>query len=148
MLDAAKHPSMANRRSYMLGVIASVHIEEGRLNAAASILKGALTTSRALGIAFYDAEIIRLQGRCLLAEDKVKGETAEERFKLALDVARKQGARSFEVRSASDLARLWLSQGKRQQARELLAPVYGWFTEGFETLDLKEAKALLDELGS
>ena len=63
-----------------------------------------------------------------------------------LDVARKQGARSFEVRSATDLARLWRSQGKVQQARELLAPMFGWFTEGFDTRDLKEAKALLEEL--
>jgi tetratricopeptide (TPR) repeat protein len=148
MLNSAKHPSMANRRPYMLGVIASVHIEVGQLNAAASCLEDALTTSRALGIAFYDAEIIRLQGRCLLAEDKVKGETAEEQFKLALDVARKQGARSFEVRSATDVARLWRDQGKPQQARELLAPVYGWFTEGFDTRDLMEAKALLEELAS
>ena len=88
----------------------------------------------------------RCQGRCLLAEDKVKSDTAEEQFKLALDVARKQGARSFEVRSATDLARLWHDQGKVQQARDLLAPVYGWFTEGFDTLDFREAKALLDEL--
>jgi class 3 adenylate cyclase/tetratricopeptide (TPR) repeat protein len=146
MLNAAKHPSMANRRSYLLGVIASVQIEEGELKAAASSLEGALTTSRALGVTFYDAEIIRLQGRCLLGEDKVEGETAEEHYKLALDVARKQGARSFEVRSATDLARLWRSQGTLQQARDLLAPVYGWFTEGFDTPDLKEAKALLDEL--
>ena len=146
MLDAAKHPSMANRRSYMLGIIASVQIEGGHLDAAVSSLEGALTTSRTLGIAFYDAEISRLQGRCLLTEGKASGETAEERYKLALDLARKQGARSFEVRSATDLARLWRDQGKPQQARELLAPVYGWFTEGFDTLDLKEAKALLDEL--
>jgi len=146
MLDAAKHPSMANRRSYLLGIIASVQIAGGHLDAAVSSLEGALTTSRTLGIAFYDAEISRLQGRCLLTEGKARGETAEERYKLALDLARKQGARSFEVRSATDLARLWRDQGKPQQARELLAPVYGWFTEGFDTLDLKEAKALLDEL--
>ena len=130
----------------MLGIIASVQIEGGHLDAAVSSLEGALTTSRTLGIAFYDAEISRLQGRCLLTEGKASGETAEERYKLALDLARKQGARSFEVRSATDLARLWRDQGKRQQARELLAPVYGWFTEGFDTLDLKEAKALLGEL--
>jgi predicted ATPase len=124
MLNSAEHPSMANRRPYMLGVIASVHIEVGQLNAAA------------------------FKVAAFLAEDKVNGETAEEQFKLALDAARKQGARSFEVRSATDLARLWRSQGKLQQARELLAPVYGWFTEGFDTRDLKEAKALLEELGT
>ena len=64
----------------------------------------------------------------------------------ALEVARKQKAISFELRAATSLARLWREQGKRHQARDLLAPVYGWFTEGLDTLDLKQAKALLDEL--
>jgi predicted ATPase len=63
-------------------------------------------------------------------------------------VARAQEAKSWELRAAISLARLWRDQGKREEARELLAPVYGWFTEGFDTLDLKEAKALLDELSS
>jgi predicted ATPase len=67
-------------------------------------------------------------------------------FIQALEVPRKQQAKSFELRAATSLARLWRDQGKRQQARDLLAPVYGWFTEGFDTLDLKEAKALLDDL--
>ena len=66
-------------------------------------------------------------------------------FERALAVARQQQAKSWELRSAMSMARLWRDQGKPQQARELLAPVYGWFTEGFDTLDLKEAKALLDE---
>ena len=69
---------------------------------------------------------------------------AQARFDRALAVARKQRAKSFELRAAMGMARLWRDQGKPQQARELLAPVYGWFTEGFDTLDLKEAKALLD----
>jgi predicted ATPase len=71
---------------------------------------------------------------------------AEPCFERALAVARKQQAKSFELRAAMSMARLWRDQGKVQQARELLAPVYGWFTEGFDTRDLKEAKALLDEL--
>ena len=69
---------------------------------------------------------------------------AEEYFERALAVAREQQAKSWELRAAMTLARLWRSQGKVQQARELLAPVYGWFTEGFDTRDLKEAKALLE----
>ena len=73
---------------------------------------------------------------------------AEEYFDRALEVARKQQAKSWELRAAMSMARLWRDQGKRDEARELLAPVYGWFTEGFDTLDLKEAKALLDELAS
>ncbi len=71
---------------------------------------------------------------------------AEARFESALGASRKQQAKSWELRAAMSMARLWRDQGKRDEARDLLAPVYGWFTEGFDTLDLKEAKALLDEL--
>ena len=73
---------------------------------------------------------------------------AKAYFERALAVARQQQAKSWELRAATSMARLWRDQGKLQQARELLAPVYGWFTEGFDTLDLKEAKMLLDELAS
>ena len=69
-------------------------------------------------------------------------------FDRALAVARQQQAKSWELRATMSMARLWRDQGKRDHARDLLAPVYGWFTEGFDTLDLKEAKALLDELSS
>jgi predicted ATPase len=75
--------------------------------------------------------------------DETKAQTYFER---ALTIVRQQQAKSWELRAAMSLARLWRDQGKLQQARELLAPVYGWFTEGFDTLDLKEAKALLEEL--
>jgi predicted ATPase len=72
----------------------------------------------------------------------------EASFTRALAVAREQQAKSLELRAAMSMARLWRDQGKRQEARNLLAPIYGWFTEGFDTLDLKQAKALLDELGA
>jgi predicted ATPase len=75
-------------------------------------------------------------------------EKAQAHFDRALAVARQQHAKSWELRAAMSLARLWRDQGKPQQAHELLAPVYGWFTEGFDTLDLKEAKALLEELAA
>jgi predicted ATPase len=71
---------------------------------------------------------------------------AEDSFHAALAIAREQGTRGYELRAATSLARLWREQGRRGEARELLAPVYGWFTEGFDTADLKRAKALLDEL--
>ena len=71
---------------------------------------------------------------------------AEESFRTALAIARKQGTRGYELRAATSLARLWGEKSRRGEARELLAPVYGWFTEGFDTLDLKDARALLDEL--
>ncbi len=73
--------------------------------------------------------------------------TPEACFQKALDIARDQQAKTLELRAATSLARLWQSQDKRQEADELLAPVYGWFTEGFDTADLKDAKRLLDELG-
>ena len=73
---------------------------------------------------------------------------AERSFCDAISLAQRQGAKIFELRAALDLSRLWRDQGKTQQARELLAPVYGWFTEGFDTRDLKEAKALLEELAA
>jgi predicted ATPase len=83
----------------------------------------------------------------LLAPKKDRAK-AQNYFERALAVARQQQAKSWELRAAMSLARLWRDQGKPQQAYELLAPVYGWFTEGFETRDLKEAKALLNELAS
>jgi predicted ATPase len=73
---------------------------------------------------------------------------AQEYFDVALAVARQQQAKSWELRAAMSMARLWRNQGRRDEARDLLAPVYGWFTEGFDTLDLKEAKALLEELAA
>jgi predicted ATPase len=82
----------------------------------------------------------------MLLSPEPKAAKAETSFGRALAVARQQQAKSWELRAAMSLARLWRNQGKVQQARELLAPVYGWFTEGFDTRDLKEAKALLDEL--
>ena len=92
----------------------------------------------------FEAELHRIIGDALLSMQR-KGE-AEVEFTRALAVARQQQAKSWELRAAMSLAYLWRDQGKKQQARELLAPVYGWFTEGFDTRDLKEAKALLDEL--
>jgi predicted ATPase len=93
-----------------------------------------------------EAEIRRTAGEIALMSPERNTTKAEAYFQRALTVARQQQAKSWELRAAMSLARLWRSQGKVQQARELLAPVYGWFTEGFDTRDLKEAKALLDEL--
>jgi predicted ATPase len=92
----------------------------------------------------WEAEVNRLAGEVAL---KSRGpDKAEAYFERAFEVARRQNAKSCELRAAMSMARLWHDQGKPQQAREVLAPVYGWFTEGFETLDLNEAKALLNEL--
>ena len=95
---------------------------------------------------WQEAEVNRIAGDIALLSPQPDAARAEAYFERALAVARKQQAKSLELRAAMSMARLWRDQGKRQQAHDLLAPVYGWFTEGFDTLDLKEAKALLDEL--
>jgi predicted ATPase len=97
---------------------------------------------------WWQSETMRLAGEIALLAGKRDPAGSEAYFLRALDVARAQHAKSFELRAAMSMARLWRDQGKQQQARGLLASVYGWFTEGFDTLDLKEARALLDTLGS
>ena len=95
-----------------------------------------------------DPELLRLKGELLIALDPGARADAEVAFCQAIDIAQQQSSKSWELRAAMSMARLWRDQGKRDEARELLAPVYGWFTEGFDTRDLKEAKALLEELGA
>src|SRR5207245_4025813 len=95
---------------------------------------------------FYEAELYRLKGELLLQHATGGSDEAETCFQQALDVARRQEAKSLELRAATSLARLWQQQGQRQEAHDLLAPVYHWFTEGFDTADLKDAQALLDAL--
>ena len=92
------------------------------------------------------AEVMRLKGWMLQQQGKLAA--AEENYLASLDVAREQKAKSWELRTSTSLARLWQSQGKRKEAFDLLAPVYNWFTEGFDTKDLKEAKALLEQLST
>jgi predicted ATPase len=95
---------------------------------------------------WWEAEIYRLRGVLLLRQPGTPQVEAEAWLQQALDVAGRQEAKSLELRAAMSLARLWQQQGKRAEAHELLAPIYSWFTEGFDTADLQEAKALLDEL--
>jgi predicted ATPase len=96
---------------------------------------------------WFEAEVNRIAGEIALRSERDEAK-AEAYFEHALSVARAQQAKSWELRAAMSMARLWRDQGKREEARDLLAPVYGWFTEGFDTLDLKEAKALLEELAA
>ena len=97
---------------------------------------------------WFEAEIHRIAGEIALMSPEPDAAKAEAYFERALAVARAQQAKSWELRAATSMARLWRDQGKRDEARDLLAPVYGWFTEGFDTLDLKEAKVLLDALAT
>jgi tetratricopeptide (TPR) repeat protein len=119
----------------------------GQLDAVPEVIEQALSTCNVNTERFLEAELYRLKARSLLlGKEPNAGIHAQSLLDNALTIARSESTRSLELRAARDLADLWRGQGKRQQARELLAPVYGWFTEGFDTLDLKQAKALLDEL--
>ena len=95
---------------------------------------------------YWEAEVYRLRGVLLLRQPGTPQAEAETWLQRALDVARRQEAKSLELRAAMSLSRLWQQQGKRTEAHALLAPIYGWFTEGFDTADLQEARALLQEL--
>jgi predicted ATPase len=100
------------------------------------------------GERFYEAELYRLKGELTLQQSGVRSpeSEAEACFYKAVEIARKQSAKSLELRAVMSLSRLWQQQGKKAEARQLLAEIYGWFTEGFDTKDLQEARALLDEL--
>ena len=121
---------------------------EVRDDEAARHLKGALALSHAIDERFYLAELLRLRGEIALRGAGPDRGTAEAAFREAIEIARGQAAKSLELRAATSLARLWRDRGKRSEARDLLAPMYAWFSEGFDTLDLIEAKALLEGLGA
>ena len=133
-------------RPHFLTLFAEAHGTIGEPEAGLAVLAEALTLADTTEERCYEAELYRLKGVLLLQQNADNQVEAETCFHHALDIARNQQAKSFELRAASSLARLWQQQGKRQEAHDLLAPVYHWFTEGFDTPDLKDAKALLDEL--
>jgi class 3 adenylate cyclase/predicted ATPase len=118
----------------------------GRFEDASRCIHEAMNRVETTKERWYEAEVSRIAGEIALLSPQPDAAKAQTYFEHALTVTRQQQAKSLELRAAMSLARLWRDQGKPQQARELLAPVYGWFTEGFETSDLKEAEALLDEL--
>ncbi len=132
--------------TYHLILLAQALTACGRHNEGLDALHEAEALVEKTGEHYVEAEIRRLQGKLLLAQAGNGWAAAERDYLKALEVARAQEARSLELRAASDLARLWAERGERTRAADLVAPIYGWFTEGFDTLDLKEAKALLDEL--
>ena len=129
-----------------LSILASTHAAVGKFDDARRYIAKAMATLETNNEKWFEADAIRIAGEVELKSPEPDAAKAEAYFERALTIARQQQAKSWELRAAMSLARLWRDQGKPQQARELLAPVYGWFTEGFDTLDLKEAKALLEEL--
>jgi predicted ATPase len=117
-----------------------------KIEEALAALDDALAKAAVSGVRGWDAEIHRLRGGLTGRLPYADPAKAEDSFRTALAIAREQGTRGYELRAATSLARLWREQGRRDEARDLLAPLYGWFTEGFDTADLKDAKALLAEL--
>ncbi|MGY8685658.1 adenylate/guanylate cyclase domain-containing protein [Bradyrhizobium sp. UFLA05-153] len=132
---------------FCLSYLAGAHAELDNFDDALHCIREAMTKAETTKESWFEAEIKRMAGEIALLLPDPDATKAEEYFEHALAVARQQQAKSWELRAAVSMARLWYDQGKRQQAHDLLAPVYGWFTEGFDTRDLKEAKALLEELG-
>jgi predicted ATPase len=129
-----------------LSHLAMGHAEVGQFGDAWRCIRESITAIEAAKTRWWEAEIHRMAGEIALKSPEPDVAKADAHFERALAVAREQEAKSWELRAAMSLARLWRDQGKVQQARELLAPVYGWFTEGFDTRDLKEAKTLLEQL--
>jgi predicted ATPase len=131
---------------FFLTLLAEALALAGKIEDALATLEDALAQAAVSGARGWDAEIHRLRGEFAGRFPYPDPAKAEESFRTALATAREQGTRGYELRAATSLARLWGEQSRRAEARELLAPLYGWFTEGFDTADLKDAKALLDEL--
>ena len=126
--------------------LARAHAELGQFEEAWRCIGETMTAAETTKQTLWEAEIHRTAGEIELMSPVPDAAKAEAHFERALSVARAQEAKSWELRAATSMARLWCDQGKRDKAHDLLAPIYGWFTEGFATLDLKEAKALLGEL--
>jgi class 3 adenylate cyclase/predicted ATPase len=142
-IDAYRATGSEIEGSQWLALLAEACGTGGQIDEALAVVREALDAIARTGIRYHEAELHRLNGELLLRRDE---EQSDACFQRAIDIARAQQAKSFELRAVMSLARLWGEQGRRREARELLAPIYGWFTEGFDTADLKEAATLLAEL--
>jgi predicted ATPase len=131
---------------YLLAPLAEAYGNIGQIEAGLRVLAEALALVEQHAERWWEAELHRLKGELLLSQSPGTQTEAEACFYQALAVSHSQQAKSLELRAAMSLSRLWQQQGKRQQAYDLLAPVYNWFTEGFDTADLQEAQALLEVL--
>jgi predicted ATPase len=151
---AEMHEGVALLRSQQAGVflpllmtlLAETEAEAGSPDAALTIIDTQLASVERTGQRWYLSELHRVRGEILLKSLPSEAVAAEAAFMRAIEVGRSQEAKLFELQAAMSLARLWRDQGRRSEARDLLGPIYNWFTEGFDAPDLKEAKALLDEL--
>ena len=145
-LDAHRVTGTKAFEPLCLALLAEACLATGRIEEGRSAVRQALAVSGSTEARFYEAELNRIEGELLLTSEEPYERGAEAAFRNAIEIARAQQAKSWELRAVTSLARLLARQGKHSDARELLAPIYGWFTEGFDTGNLKEAKALLGEL--
>jgi predicted ATPase len=145
-LAASQAAGIELGRAPVLAQLAEVYGHIGQTDAGLRLLAEALAVMDRTGERWWEAEVYRLKGELLLKQAVADEHQAETCFRQALEVARCQEAKSLELRVATSLCRLWQRQSKRGAAYNILAPIYGWFTEGFDTLDLQEARTLLEEL--
>jgi predicted ATPase len=145
-IAAWRSTGATGRLPFFLSYLARAHADIGQFGDASRTITEAIAEVETTKERWCEAEVHRVAGEIALRSPNPDEGEAQRHFETALVVARKQQAKSFELRAAMSMARLWRDQGKRDEPRSLLAPVYGWFTEGFDTTDLREAKALLDEL--
>ena len=134
----------AGWRVHFHALLAETYSRVGKVEEGLAALAEALRVVEETGIGFCEPELHRLQGELLMARAPANPADAEACFRQAIDIARRQDAKSLELRAILSLSRLYLRQGRRVEARPMLAEIYGWFTEGFDTADLQEAKALLE----
>src|SRR5882724_7433839 len=147
-MTAYRATGAALERPYWLALLAEAYGEVGQTEEGLRVVAEALAEVEKNGVRFCEAELYRLQGELLWRQAVPDVAEAETCFHQALAIASRQQAKSWELRAAMSLSRLWQQQGKCDEARQLLSPIYGWFTEGFDTADLREAKVLLDELSA
>ena len=145
-LDTWRATGSGNSGPYFLTLLVEAQRQEGQIEAGLTALAEALALVHTTGERWYEAELYRLQGELLLQHPISNASQAATYFQHALAIARHQQGKSLELRAAMSLARLWQQQDQRAAAYDMLAPVYGWFTEGFDTPDLQEANTLLEEL--
>jgi predicted ATPase len=143
-LTTYRQTGATGRLSFYLLLLAKTYELEGKIEEALGVLEEPFHIAKETGERWVEAELNRQKGQLLLRQGDVGA--AEEFYRKAIGIAQEQEAKFWELRAAVSLARLWGELGRRAEARDLLAPVYGWFQEGFDTADLKEAKALLSDL--
>jgi predicted ATPase len=145
---AVERTSAASARwdVYYTALLGEAYRKAGQTVEGLNVVTEALARHHQTECRYYEAELVRIKGELLLKPTVANEKQAESYFQQAIEVARSQQAKSLELRAVMSLSRLWQGQGKKEEARQLLAEINGWFTEGFDTADLKAAKALLEEL--